>query len=483
MIVGVSRAKQFLACPLQWWLGNVAEVPLPHSYGQVFGNVLHACVERWLKEEDPFPPGWQWCAESRQRVERSDDDMIQAMVAQAVEKGYLRRHPERRVEHTWWTTIKERATDDPFGAVLIAKGTTDLSEPGVIVDHKGSKNVAYYAKTKAELRTDLQLLVYLYVNEISRGIKHKDTDLLTVGHINYCRATGEVSEKTVRVKWADAVAAWTSFRTTAERMLPIAAIHHIDQVPCAMDNPPREDGKRACDDYGGCGYAAICTSKNKEAAFQKFRTRQLRASLPPQAREDFQRSIDEMVNNKVKAATKKPGRVVEPEDDEDEAPAPKKGNPFRASDADEDDEDEVAPAPKKRPKPVPVDETEDEEPEEEPAPAPKKRAKAAPVDETEDEEEEPAPVEDEEDEEPAPAPKKRAKAAPVEDEEEEVVKPEKVPAGGARASEFVVNILAKNNPRVAKVLARLRNLDQQDLANRLAIIYCEILGMSGTEGI
>jgi hypothetical protein len=419
--------------------------------------------------------------------------MIQSMVQQAVEKGYLRRHPDRWVERTWWTVLQSdgilRSDGKAFqGPVLIGKGTIDLSEPGVIADHKGSKNVAYYAKTKEELRTDLQLLTYLYVSEMARGIKHKPSDTLTVGHINYCRATGEVTEKTVRVKWEAALAAWDRFSSQARKMLPLAQETDLKKIPCAMDRPPREDGKRACDDYGGCGYAPICTSKDKDAAFRKFRTKQLRASLPPQAREDFQRSIDELVSNKVSKATKKPGRVVEPEDDEDEAPAPAKGgkakNPFRASDADEsDDEDEEpAPPPRKKGKPAPVDETEDED--EEPAPPPKKKSRPEPEIEDGDDEEADEPiVDDEENEEPAPKAKPKKVKAVLEDDEDEVLDPEQTRSGSVRASEFIANCLAKNNPRVAKVLARLRTLEQEDLANRLAIIYCNILGLSGTEGI
>ena len=55
MIIRTSAVKQFLSCPRSWWFRYVQELLLAPVYGMIFGNVLHAVLERWLNEEEPFP--------------------------------------------------------------------------------------------------------------------------------------------------------------------------------------------------------------------------------------------------------------------------------------------------------------------------------------------------------------------------------------------------------------------------------------------
>lgn len=46
---------------------------------------------------------------------------------------------------------------------------------------------------------------------------------------------------------------------------------------------------------------------------------------------------------------------------------------------------------------------------------------------------------------------------------------------------FIINFLAKHNPNVKHVRDGLDKLSREDLADRMCLIYCEILGLSGTE--
>lgn len=52
---------------------------------------------------------------------------------------------------------------------------------------------------------------------------------------------------------------------------------------------------------------------------------------------------------------------------------------------------------------------------------------------------------------------------------------------GISVARFITDNLAKTNPNVAIVKARLYSLDRETLADRLAWIYCNILGLTGTE--
>lgn len=46
---------------------------------------------------------------------------------------------------------------------------------------------------------------------------------------------------------------------------------------------------------------------------------------------------------------------------------------------------------------------------------------------------------------------------------------------------WMIEGLARSNPNVALVRDRLRSLTRDDLVDRLSLLYCEILGLSGTE--
>lgn len=55
--------------------------------------------------------------------------------------------------------------------------------------------------------------------------------------------------------------------------------------------------------------------------------------------------------------------------------------------------------------------------------------------------------------------------------------------GHVKAGRWVVNQLAKENPFVAKIQHGLSLLPREDLEDRLGLIVCEILGLTGAETI
>lgn len=56
-------------------------------------------------------------------------------------------------------------------------------------------------------------------------------------------------------------------------------------------------------------------------------------------------------------------------------------------------------------------------------------------------------------------------------------------SSGVSVGRFLIDTIARHNPNVAHVREGIRKLKHVDLVDRLAIIYCHILGLSGTERI
>lgn len=279
MIVGVTSAQEFgERCPRRWWFKEVAglrEGTVAH--GITYGNVLHAVLERWLNEEEPFPAGWQWDSETRRRIDPAEEAALPGMLTTAIEEGWLERHPRRLVEETWWRTLSApRGWKEP----IVLRGTVDLQWPGYVLDHKGVK-ARRYAKGVGELKQNLQLLVYAHVNLETLA---PDAESAEVAHLYWDRGASEVFPRgPVVVSRKAAADAWGRFVGYASRMLPVAGETRWRRVPGAFDGAGA--GREACRDYGGCGFLPICSGQQTARSFER---RCRRLGLPPEAARDFE---------------------------------------------------------------------------------------------------------------------------------------------------------------------------------------------------
>lgn len=137
--VSASQHETFLLCRRKWWLSRVRGLKEPTTASQVFGTVLHAVCERFLKADDLgrdltpgenfgkpvnlYPEGWE-IADSRfgqecpdcdgkggdcktcygkgktcdGKVTPEEADLIKRLVSAAIEEGVLERRPGRKIE-------------------------------------------------------------------------------------------------------------------------------------------------------------------------------------------------------------------------------------------------------------------------------------------------------------------------------------------------------------------------------------------------
>ena len=244
----------------------------PPSYGMVFGNVLHACLERYLEADDSgrgpdgqpvdvFPPGW-FVDESGVHITPEDQELIPKLIDEAITEGMLDRLPGRKIEEKFTGILNQG--EGPFGRHVFVTGKIDVSLPDRIVDHKGTKKMRY-ALSPERLGNDLQMLLYAKVKGVTR-LQHNVFD----------RTEGRLRKTVVDVTPERVEEQWQECKELGGEMLSLAEAGHHDQdwraVPGALDRDPE-----ICAEYGGCRFLSICQGYESPG---KFRQRHFRMKHP-----------------------------------------------------------------------------------------------------------------------------------------------------------------------------------------------------------
>lgn len=266
--VSVSQIDSYESCPRAWWFDKVARLPRgQRPYGMVFGDVLHAVVERFYKADpsgrgpdgrpvDLYPPGWEYATQDNRRLEPGDDEKVKALVEAAERQGFLARRPGQEVERPFGVVM------DPEGPVYF-NGKVDLKDGGEILDHKTVKSMRY-AESDAKRKDNSQLLAYAHLFGATK-----------VSHLVYDRTSGRVDYRSSDVTPEETKARWDRLTASAREMRELAyrglREDQWAQVPCAMDGAGAGPG--ACSEYGGCRYLSICS---RQETVEKFRRRYLR---------------------------------------------------------------------------------------------------------------------------------------------------------------------------------------------------------------
>lgn len=264
MQISPSQVVNALSCRRKWWFKSCHKVgDGKDPTARDVGTILHACAERWLNADDqgrdretnqpvdPFPPGWERVIEFGKDTGRSLSKMDQALVRvlfrKGVDNGTLRRLPNRKVEDHFVVDVIPGVT---------MQGYIDQDSDYVVEDHKTTKHKGY-ALSPAKLHNDDKMLCYAHVRTLRRDPSLANTPVTL--RLNYFSKTQDkdpwaveanVSPEFVRKFWQGTlIPVATEMKALREAKLPVEQWADV----------PGPQQKGACEDYGGCPYASVCS--------------------------------------------------------------------------------------------------------------------------------------------------------------------------------------------------------------------------------
>jgi len=247
MKYSASTVKTATSCTRKWWAERVLKIPVARAQALGFGTVTHACCERVLLGEPPFPPGWTTVKDERGQsssVDHFEAQMIQELVKAAVDEGVMVPLPAMEVEVGF-----EFSLPDDLGTFT---GRMDLLHAHGVVDNKTIKEKRW-ALTPKQLADDVQMLCYAK----AFFVKFPLMETCELSHRYFCKDPSEPSafDRRAVVTREAALAAWDA------RMMPVMRRMHqwasVSDRARWFDVPgPHEDG--ACRKYGGCPFARVC---------------------------------------------------------------------------------------------------------------------------------------------------------------------------------------------------------------------------------
>lgn len=268
--VSVSQMNTCDDCPLKWYFEKILKLPREEHDHFKFGTVLHACLERIILGEEPFPEGWDADAPT------GSSALIRSLVEEGVEVGAVKPGTDdQHVEYKFEIPLGEEYDN------LIFLGFIDLLDLSqsfpCVQDHKtvsGNKRArspegvwGRYAKTVEGLKEDRQMLLYAWVALClyrtkyngavpDRGIllrhnqylkRHRNDPVLgtqprvrMVGGADNMRSAASVEQ--IEQAATDAFA-------LVEKMIDYAKIEDWTKVPQNFDS---------CGKFGGCDFRSIC---------------------------------------------------------------------------------------------------------------------------------------------------------------------------------------------------------------------------------
>jgi hypothetical protein len=272
-VISASQMKEAELSFRKWYFNKILRLPYKRKGHFGFGSVLAARLERHLLAgpDDRLPDGTvvdlypesyeihsfgkptgkyeRWDAQLEKP--RTEGPLIKELVAEAIEKGYLRRSEDRWVE---W-----ELPDVLFVEDVRLMGFGDLAYPAdaTILDHKSTKNMRY-ALSKPKMKKDTQLILYAKV--MIERFRNEGTPVppkVTLGHLYFLKDGGvpygkRVTLKTVTVTPDEIDARFEEIMAHSKEMHRYSKVapEHWENVPCS--------GQECARAYGGCPYLTIC---------------------------------------------------------------------------------------------------------------------------------------------------------------------------------------------------------------------------------
>jgi hypothetical protein len=277
--ISASQMKTAEYSPRKWFFEKLLKLPYRRKGHFGFGTTLSECLERYLLADhnapldvafpDAYQPmsfgrpekgvglmRWDW----RLEKPKTEGPLIRQLVAEAVEKGFVRRTADAWVEF--------ELPHVPFGGFAELWGYGDLAYPddNTILDHKSTKS-RKWIMSRPKMKRDIQLILYAaYLLETKRE-KGCEPEKITVGHIAYIKDGGlpygeRVELKTVTVTPAEIDARMEEIHSLAEDMHLWSEFDacEFQRVPCG--------GKNCMNKFGGCPYVTICGGEETPEEYQ-----------------------------------------------------------------------------------------------------------------------------------------------------------------------------------------------------------------------
>jgi len=282
--VSSTQLGNFELCNRKWWLKSVIGLPTEQKQSFVIGRCLHGVIERYLKADeqgrgpdgspvDLYPPGWDIAYEEvtdgatgiRHTTERItgrlDDDErtdIPRLIEAAITVGLLERQARRRIEFA----VRAQIFD---GVEMVS--IIDLAvPPDVIEDHKSVKTWKY-AKGKARLVKDPQLMIYCrFLLEEAKAGGGVIPDRFIIRHNQYCKDRTLPIEQRVRQVEAEITREEIEARWITEVVEPIRKMLKTSKILTLADVQGPTPG--ACFAYGGCEFQRICGHQETVQAYK-----------------------------------------------------------------------------------------------------------------------------------------------------------------------------------------------------------------------
>jgi len=241
---GASQGRAYLRCASRWWFEYVAGIKPPATDALRFGRIVHAIVERCLRDRVPV--------ESVARVHLDGDDHDVAPPHLTVAARLVAATPPG--DYTA-SDVEQRFSDLQLAAPVELRGTIDaitIDPDGAlhVIDHKTTAGLDW-APTATEIPTHFQAL--LYVAHIARARQH-------VGPVRFSFNVAEKrhpyrAEVRSHLFSAADVAEAASFVADTARAMAEAAALPVERVAYNLD---------ACRDYtsaknpDGCPFRQRC---------------------------------------------------------------------------------------------------------------------------------------------------------------------------------------------------------------------------------
>lgn len=246
-------------------------MPQDQSKATIFGDVLHAVCERFLRADDrgldekgqpvnlyPTEPDWRTMynrfdkTKTLYSVSDTEAALIKTLVAESISQGVLVREPGRKIEKDVECVIHNKG----FVKVVL-RGFVDLDNPREITDHKSAKSTKWIL-SKKKLVKSIQMMGYAKAKLIEG---HQGNIWLT--HNNFIKDfdTPKVIKRSVEVTQMEVEEFFQeTMLPLVKRMLdlyikyPKHLIHQWRKIPGA------NDPNRSCNYHYGkpCPYIGVC---------------------------------------------------------------------------------------------------------------------------------------------------------------------------------------------------------------------------------
>lgn len=284
MKISPSQLSTFRLCPRKWWFASVKKMRKGSSEAQVFGDVLHKVIERFLLADrlgrDPntgkpvnlYPKGWQhmqnrWTGEQLpDKITPQQEVLVKSLISAAIEGGILIRRPDQVIEKE--LDIAVIPADGDLPEVRLG-GFVDVDLPGEIVDHKTAGSLRYIRTANEEgpgsdrfLGHDTAMLCYARP-------KVPELDTVDLTHVVYLKDKNSprVIPTTVSVTAEAILKHWETVEQDAAEMRALTTVEHFSEI---SDEKAKEN--KACEQYGGCDYFLACKGLRSQDSLQQAMT-------------------------------------------------------------------------------------------------------------------------------------------------------------------------------------------------------------------